>query len=320
MGGFGESKDMHRHMKVLLGACLAGAAHLASAADIIIDGQSIIGSDIESISINPTSGDVIIQTFPGYTVTKDTEPPPDSVVIDTFITSKSSMEINQTANLSWTTSNAVSCTTSNGTSGWRAHTPAIPNGNKNVTIPTAAVWTFTLTCNGAAPGDTAVRNVAITVTDPGEPPPPPPPDTCDTPPLSGSTVTWASFWLESFPEPVYDIRNIDIPRFGYKAISFNTGNVVDNGSLGTIESTLTSGARFGALSSCPGDFDVADDCRHVWGLGGGIKWATDGTAGACQLDANTNYYFNITFTDGFDSSLSECQSAPCRTKVQHANF
>ena len=109
-------------------------------------------------------------------------------------------------------------------------------------------------------------------------------------------------------------------RYGYKAIKFNTGNVVDHGKLVTIETTTTDGVRLGAISQCPGDFDVPAECQHVWGIGGNITWATDGYSGGCQLEPNTDYYFNLTYTNGFDNSQSSCHSAPCVTKVQHVNL
>lgn len=324
MGGFWrESKDMHNFSRAVFAIGLMGSASLVAAADIIIDGQSIIGSDIDSISISPASGNIFVTTFPGYTVTKDTEPPPvNAVSIDTFVTSKTLMDEGDTAVLSWTTTNAVSCTTANGSTGWRAHTPEIPDGSKPVTLPTADTWVFTLNCDGESAGDTASRSVAIEVVDPNEPPPPPPPEpgNCPDPALTGTSQSWGNFWGVNFPGPTYDNKNRDIPRFGYHAISFWTGSVNDNGSLATLETTATAGARLGAVSECPGDFDVAPECQKLWGIGGAIMWATDGKAGACQLDNDKTYYFNITYTDGSDPSQSNCDGTPCRTKIQHANF
>jgi len=141
---------------------------------------------------------------------------------------------------------------------------------------------------------------------------------CSASPLAGQIVQWKDFWLVDWPKPTYDNRYATIPLTGYYALEFNTGNIVTKGKLYTIETTVTDGVRFGAISQCPGDFDVADECDYMWGISGGISWSTDGSAG-CQLAPNTTYYFNLTFTDGTNPATSTCSSSPCITKVQNYN-
>jgi hypothetical protein len=367
-------------------------------ADIIIDNQSIPGSDIDSISISPATGNLFVTTTPGYTVTKVVVG--DQVAITNFAISPGTILAGGTATISWNTANAVSCTASNGVGGWAGSTITLPSGSKSITTSTLGSHQFTLTCNGTESGDTTTSNVVLNVnaanavaitgfsaspteineggsttlswttlnassctasggaggwsglsiavpngsanitietagnytftltcsdvsggqdavsslvivnTEPF--------GLCDTPPLSGNIDSWKSFWLVDFPKPGYDNRYATIPRYGYYAIEFNTGNIVSNGKIYTVETTVTDGLRLGAISQCPGDFNVAPECDYVWGIGGGLAWATNGTPG-CQLAPNTTYYFNVTYTNGYNPAVSSCSSSPCITTIQHVN-
>jgi hypothetical protein len=107
---------------------------------------------------------------------------------------------------------------------------------------------------------------------------------------------------------------------GWIAIRFNTGSIIGTGGIQSIESTKTSGSRRGAISECPGDFDVPLRCQQVWGIGGGIGWTTEGYPGACSLQPNTDYYLNVTFTDGVDPDSSTCDGIPCITKLRYYEF
>ena len=365
-------------------------------ADVVIDNQSIPSAEIDAISISPTTGNIFVSTFDGYTITPVVVG--SGVAISSFTVSQGTVVEGGSVTLSWNTQNAISCSASGGTDGWDGSTVTLPSGTKSVTATTAGVYTFTLTCNGSDAGDTTSSQTILTVTQPGgvaitsfaaspatiaegdstllswntenavsctpsggaggwsalsiglptatttitiatagtytftltcqdssggqavattsvvvdvEP------DACPTPALSGTTTTWASFWLQQFPDPRYDNRYATINRTGYLAIEFNTGDVVANGKLFTVETTVTDGVRLGAISECPGDFDVAPECDSVWGIGGGLGWATDGYVGACQLQPNTTYYFNVTYTDGVSGATTSCNSSPCITTIQH---
>ncbi len=235
--------------------------------------------------------------------------PANAVAITGFIATPASITAGESTTLNWTTTNAVSCTPSGGTGGWSTYNVPVPNGSVAINIVNAGTYTFTLTCQDSS-GGTAVRSTAVIAN--------PATQLCITPQLSGQIVDWKDFWLVDWPKPTYDNRYATIPQYGYYALEFNTGNVVSKGKLYTIETTVTDGVRFGTISQCPGDFDVADECDYKWGISGGISWATDGSAG-CQLAPNTTYYFNVTFTDGTNSSSSSCSSSPCITKLQNYN-
>lgn len=234
---------------------------------------------------------------------------PDAVAITSFTASPAEISEGESTTLSWTTSNAASCAPTGGAGGWSGLTLGT-SGSETVTISAANAYTFTLTCQGIT-GDEAVATEVVTVT--------PPVANCDTPTLTGTVKEWTPFWGTAFPKPVYKLQNLSVPRNGYAAIEFNTGNFVDNGIIKQIENTTTlSFAKF-VISQCPGDFRAASGCAKSMRLGSKLLWSTNGTSG-CKLDANTTYYLNLTYTDGVNPSSSNCKSKACVATVQHENY
>lgn len=283
------------------------------AADIIIDNQSIPGSDIQSITISPTTGFIFVTTIPGYTVTPDdVVPPPPGVVTISLSATPTTITEGQSTLVSWSTQNATSCAATGGAGNWEAASVPL-NGSNSIAINTAGTYSFVLSCTGTS--GTVQEQVGVTVNQST-----PVPDNCEPSPLVGTTIDWASFWNgTAFPNPIYSNEYADIPRNGYMAIEFNTANFVDTGQLSTIEVTGTSGSRLGAISQCPGDFDVVDECQHGWGTGGGILWSTEDYPDSCILQPNTTYYVNITFTDGVTPDSTDCRDTKCITKVRTYN-
>jgi len=305
-----------RKLKGLIG--FLALAILVSTANaqitIVIDNQEIPTSDIESITILPNSNLISIVTNIPYTVEPDAEPPPpDSVAINSFTVSPTTILEGESTTVSWVTSNATSCTASGGAGGWDTTSITLDSGSTNITVNNAGTYSFVLTCQGESGPVNRSRTLIV-----NEDIPPPDPSDCDNPTLSGSTMDWAELWNSDFPGPGYSIRNLSIGRNGYMALEFNTGSIVDYGILSSTGNTITSGTRLGAISECPGDFEVANDCSQVWGSGGGITWRAGGTAD-CQLEPNTTYYFNVTFTDGSDPNSSTCTSSQCVATLKHFN-
>ena len=321
MGGIGESKEMRKFTVasiILFTTILSGSV----GADVFIDGHPIPGSDILSIAVSPTNGDITINTKDGYTVQKGVvqPPPPGSVQITSFTATPNNLIAGGTVSISWSTTNAVSCTPTNGNLIWPNVAITLPNGSVNLNLPNASTFNFTLECLGSGGASTDTETVAVVVNPVGTPPPDP--TGCPATPLSGTVSEWKNFWAEDFPWPEYSNRTFDVPRFGYRSLRFQTGNFVDNGSFTAKDTTQTAGVRLGTITECPGDFSasVPLSCRKTWGLGGSLRWATDGTTGACQLEPNTTYYFNLTYTDGVNSNVSSCGFSPCRSNLQHNNL
>lgn len=373
--------------------CALAVVTGTASADIIIDNQSIPSADIDSISISPSSGHLFVSTIPGYTVTPVVSG--NNVAITNFTVSPTTILAGQSATVSWNTTNADSCTASNGVGGWSGSTITLPSGTKSITTSTVGTHQFTLTCNGAAAGDTKTSNVVLTVNSAtavvissftatpttitaggsttlswttqnatsctptggaggwnalsiGLPSGNavitipsagsysftltcqdatagsavkssvvivnPVVQQCATSSLTGTVAQWKDFWLADFPKPTSDRRYATVPRTGYLALEFNSGSVLTNGKILTIETTITSGVRLGAISQCPGDFNVPSECSQVWGVSGGLYWATNAARG-CKLAPNTTYYLNLTYTDGIDSATTTCKSSPCVTTL-----
>jgi len=241
----------------------------------------------------------------------------DDAVITSFTASAYTITEGGDVRLSWATQDATSCEAIGGTNGWSS-TSIVLNGYKDITISTASAdpYTFTIECEGQ--NGPVQKNINVKVNEKSVTPPTP--NDCDAPLLdNGKILTWTEFWNADFPGPAYGSENSEIPRRSYLALEFNSGDVSDTGKLETSELTSTSGRRIGSISKCPGDFDVAPECDHVWGNGGGIFWSTTGYSGACDLEPDTTYYFNLTFTNGADASTSECVDTYCLTMVRHRN-
>lgn len=235
----------------------------------------------------------------------------DAVNITSFTAVPNAIMVGETTTLSWSTVNADSCTPTGGTADWVSLGTLPSSGNEIVTISDSGNYSFGLTCTGSVDQQSKTATVVVS----------PEVQSCDSVTLAGNVVNWSSFWYDAFPRPVYqNVTNYIIPQRGYLAIEFDTGNIIDDGKISALENASTPGIRKGSISTCPGNFDVPASCAYTWGLGGGLTWATNGKTGACQLDPNTTYYFNITFTDGVTANTSTCNSAPCRINLQHYNF
>jgi len=231
-----------------------------------------------------------------------------SVSITSLSASPPSIIEGGTTTIYWATQNADSCSASDGFGTWSGDVPV--NGSRAVSTATPNTYTFTLTCQGSGGPVSDTTSVTVTEAVPG----------CDTPPMSGNEFEWVRYWGEAFPNPKSLLREAQIPMEGWLAVKFNTGNYDDTGSFSSIESTKTSGTRLGAISQCPGDFEVPVECRYSWGIGGGILWSTEGYRNACDLLPNTDYYFNVTFTNGLDPDSTTCDAVPCVTKLRYYKF
>jgi hypothetical protein len=287
-------------------------------------GSTIIPNNhIQSISIDHVNNVINITTSEDYTVELAADPcTVDCGEVAPTITTfsvVSPITVGGSTTVNWSaTANATSCETSGNYSGWTALSIGTSSSGTPVPMNTVGNYTFSLTCFNGGLASTTVNSTVVVeddvIIDPQS--------SCPsdyTSSLAGISIPWENFWDADFPFPGYANEYATIARTGYYAIEFDTGNIGDTGSLQTIESTTTSGIRLGSVSTCKGDFDVPQECQFVWGTSGGIVWSTENYSGACQLEPNTTYYFNLTFTDGFNSDTSSCADAKCITKVRVYN-
>ena len=269
----------------------------------------ISDGDVQAESGATAEGDL---PMPDLVFSDSFESPPILVSITSFTATPDMIDEGGITTLSWSVVNAESCEATGGTVGWPETEITLPSGSKDITIGTNGTYIFYLECQGGD-SDQQTSSETVAVGDI--------PQFCDTVTLSGIIVDWGSFWTASFPGPVYEnVSNIIVAQKGYLAIEFNTADFIDDGKISLLENPTTPGIRTGAFSECPGDFNVSAECQYSWGLGGGLRWATNGRSDSCELNPDTTYYFNVTFTDGEDLNTSTCNDSPCRINVQHVNF
>jgi len=235
----------------------------------------------------------------------------NAVAITSFSASPTSIVEGESTTLSWVTENATSCAASLGTAEWQATSIGLPGGSVPITIADSDTYTFRLTCEGI--GGPVTEDATVSVTSP---------DDCATPALEGEIVEWQTFWSSAFPGPTYKLHETTIARTGYKALRIETADVQSLGRLQMVETTGSPITLLGAISECPGDFDVEPVCDGVWGLSRELKWSTVSDYRTCFMENNpgSTYYFNMTFTDGFDPSTTTCNENRCRTTLQHKNY
>lgn len=234
----------------------------------------------------------------------------NALAINTFSAVPGTIVAGEKTKVSWDVANMQSCAPSGNLPEWANYTINASTGSLDITINTAATYSLRLDCVGVN-GDTGYKTASVTVN--------PATVSCPEPALAGSTITWKDFWGVSWPSPVYASKNLYLGLTGYKGIEFHTSNVADKGSLTTISNTYANGARFGAISECPGVFDVPDNCKASMGAVG-IVWSTGAASSTeCQLKPDTTYYFNLTYTDGLDPATSTCDSTNCITTVRVYN-
>ena len=222
------------------------------------------------------------------------------VAITSFSVTPGSIEAGSDVQVSWATSNANSCSAS-GAPEWSGSV-GLSGTNVPVTISSAGNYTLTLTCSNSTSNDQQSRNVTVTN----------PTTNCAAPTLDGTIRDWTStFAGGAWPNPSFGQQLFGVvPRRGYTALEFNTGTFVGTGGMVTAAVTANSGTRFGSISPCPGDFvNVPNNCLKDWGPGSSLKWSTEAnpSSNECALDANTTYYFSLTFTDGVDRNTETCQ-------------
>ena len=240
----------------------------------------------------------------------DFENTPQPVEITSFTVLPGSITEGESIELTWQVKYAAECTPANGTDGWDSTLITLPGGSVQLDITSAGSFDFTLTCLGEIDQASSTRTVEVDAL----------PSTCNVTLTDRTVKTWFSVFGVSWPGPTYNETRVRIPMFGYYAVAFNTGDVVDSGALSNFEASGTHGIRLAAISETPGCFDVVDECKETWSTRSGIiVWETDGQPGGCPLKPNTSYYWNVTFTDGSDPDSSSCIGSFCETFLTVAN-
>ncbi len=326
------------------GLCLAIASiSTISSADIIFNGVTIPGGengDIETITVDPISGDILINVGNGWVVSQDTgEPPPPppppppplpegqlavSLAADATV-------VNQweEVTFTWQSAEAVRCVARKGTPEWLGVT-IDPLAAGSVTLQMTEFGTdvpFRLFCFDDANMQVAAQ-VLLTINEAPEPQPEVAPEpevaACSEP----SEVTFGTVekWTDrvggmnaDFPNVLQSSFDVFTRRNDYYALEFQTTEEVLDGSVTTV--SLSSGVRHVSISECPGNFlvDTPATCEQRQGIGESLVFSTDPAAtSGCVLDMNKRYYLNVTYADvdnRIPTDTSSCGASTCATRI-----
>ena len=239
----------------------------------------------------------------------------ESTAIASFTASPDSISEGESTTISWSTINAETCTPSGDLEEWNNSTLEVPlevpSGELPITISTPGTYSLTLTCESET-GNQGAATIPVTVAEY---------DCARTLPL-GDEVPWLDVFDVAWPGPKSRQVVGTIPRYSYISLEFYTGQVEDTGAVSNFEATATTGSRLLAISKCPGDFNVAPECRVFSNAYQEyIYWSTTGVPDPayCQLEKDTTYYWNTTFTDGVEPASSECVGTFCLTTLRVSN-
>lgn len=304
-----------RSMKreVVLIACVL-VPSIASGQDLVLDGQRIPLDTKATVSIDPATRDIIVQSATGNLVCSEpgSEPP---TVSDISLTSSAIVEgTTQSIGVVYTTSEAEGCSGSGSLeienfTDW-AQTQPLQSPNGEATFSAGALspgsYDVSLSCTNA--GGTTFSDPAVLTVQSQDVP-----SSCtDTPPPVGTSRDSAILFrddavtntffsvLGTFPGGAGN--DIFIEGDQYAALSFNSGDSPDGITGGEINSSKAQnpfGTMVITISTCPGDFGPHLDetnCRNlVTSASGSLRWRYSDLSflGSCELQRNTDYYLNV---------------------------
>ena len=313
---------------VLMGLSLA-VSTAAGAVTVKVDGADIDpnGTVITGYTINVVDDNVVIDFFtadgvsiettstdPGPDPDPDPTPDPDpdpaptpDVNIVSLTASATEVEKGDIVRISWDVQNALSCDTTWGLRAWRDYNlPNLNTGSVEIDIVALGEINFRLDCTGANNStDSAIVTVISYENLPGQGT-----NSCPGPQvaLDNGEIQWFNFFGAVWPNTNQTQVLYTLPATRSLAVKFNTGNFNGSGIMKTIAG-VPAALREVAINQCPGRFnDSAPGCweRHGSGTQALLNWATDGSSTECALQANTDYYVNITYVDVRDAAGNLC--------------
>lgn len=338
-------------MRVLakMGLCLAIACtSTASVADILFNGERIPagqGGDVVSVTLDPNSGDLVIEVS-GWSVAQDgTEPPPpppppppaleaptppDGATFWVGLAvSTNLVDQFDPVTFAWNAVGASSCVTRLGDANWRAQTldPANPTNFDVIMSEAGTDIRFRIFCFDDAGNQVATQQL-ITVTA-APPPPPPPPGVasvdCSAPSdvTRGSVLEWDEVFNATFPDTAANGDDFFLGRNNYVAIRLETTTEPVFGSVATVP--LSGGWRHVSISECPGNFvsGTPSTCSQIQAGGGALTFTMDPQGSGCVIEPSKEYFINITYVDASDADpdvTTTCAASTCLVRyVQSVN-
>lgn len=249
-------------------------------------GSTSTGSETSSETSSETTSP---GTNPGTSDSANTtgEPDPGDPLLVTLTLSTNSATLGDTLTVSWTTDNAVGCTTEGGTAAWQDYEPALSGGSVDLVLDRTGEIEFGLYCLGESDDEAQSKKQVEVV--------------CLPPEVDlGSVESWSDYWGAPFPDLAQAQQEQQLDALEYIAVGFDTGAAQLAGLLETM--ALSDGIRNVAIHECPGVFmgldgpSAGNACFERQADGQPLSFSTDGSE-PCQLDADRRYYINVTYAD-----------------------
>lgn len=291
----------HPHLSPLPCACLV----LSLAAACSVPAQTVTLDNVppfnlststtsSAVAIDPVSGHVVVRSAAGNLVSCSASG--GAPVINSFTSNPTSVNVNGTFRLSWSSSNTTSCSPQLGGSTLWSSLGTLPSsGFQDLTAPgTAQTITFQLTCTNGS--QTVNQQTSLTVTAGGGGG-----GSCQPP--AGYTVSGPTAWTGVFPTPWPSYNAVNrqcISNGQIVSLEFNASSSPTQ--FGTISTSGFPGdgggmGRF-SISTEPGCFDgnhVPATCIGAIADLPGVSWTNGSSTFVCDLTPGQRYYLNFYF-------------------------
>lgn len=312
-----SGKLLHQFVLALLSlATLAPWSGHADAQTVSLDNVSPIAlstsTTLSAVRIDPVTGNVTVRSSAGnYNICTQ----PAGPTIGSFAPSSATVAPSTTITLNWTSSNATSCSPSQGGSTIWSSLGTLPaSGSQNVTAPAAAgSITFQLNCTNGAQNVSATTQVAVQTAG----------GTCVPIYPNGTTSSWNNVFE---PWPAFGVRRrLGVPANGYVAFQFTASFAANQ--FGTIASgdfpNDGDGVGQMSISRDPGCFtqsQLGSMCLGPVARLPGVGWQNGSTSPfSCALTPGQIYYVNFTYGSGTVGPGPHCPvgSGGCSADVQN---
>lgn len=270
---------------------------------------------VSAVSINPSTGNVIVKSSAGNYTSCAQAPGP---TINNFSPTLTTVQPGASITLNWSSSNTTSCTPSLGSGTTWASFGTLPSsGSQSFTAP-ASVGnvTFQLTCTNGAANVSQTTQVTVTTGGGG--------GSCVAAYPNGQQATYAGVFNSW---PAFGVRKrIFVPFNGYVSYSFTATSTI--GQFGSFATSDFPGDGDGhglmSISTTPGCFDQSKlgvNCLSPVSRFVSIGWANGSTQFSCSLTPGTQYYLNWTYgSSTVQGSAPHCPVGPgqsCGADVQN---
>lgn len=253
-------------------------------------------ASLSAVSIDPSTGNVIVRSSAGNLTQCTGAAPPLSPVINSFFPSASTVGPGASITLNWSSSNTTSCTPTQGSgTNWPNFGTMGVSGNQTFAAPQAAgTITFQLTCSNAV-GQSATQTTQVTVQGGGGGGNCPPIFTQGA--LGEFDVTFGQAW------PAYNDKIRQFVTNGqYFGLRFTA--TASQTQFGTINTTGFPGDGDGngrvSISPTAGCFDagvIGERCVSAASTFPGVSWTNGQSSFVCKLNPGQSYYVNFYFPD-----------------------